>query len=98
MIATKIQQGVTRERILDDIRESVGETFCRQHLIERQDLANLERAYGLQRAQRHGNNQQSVLAWISEWESSTESKSPVLYYKFQGEEDKNRYYLTTDNF
>ncbi|XP_068753304.1 uncharacterized protein [Montipora capricornis] len=44
MIAAKIHQGVTRERILANIRESVGETFCRQQLLERQDLANLERA------------------------------------------------------
>ena len=51
MIAAKIQP-----RILDDIRENVGETFQRQHLIERQDLANLERAFGLQRVQRHGND------------------------------------------
>ena len=98
MIAAKIQQGVTMERILDDIRESVCETFQRQHLIERQDLANLERAFGLQRVQRRGNNQLSVLAWIGEWESSEQSESPVLYYKFQGEEDKNGYDLTTDDF
>ena len=98
MIAAKIQQGVTRERILDDIRESVGETFRRQHLIERQDLANLERAFGLHKVQRHGNDQQSVLAWISEWESANESENPVLYHKFQGEEDKNGYDLTTDDF
>lgn len=68
IIAAKIQQGVTRERILHVIRENVGETFCRQHLVERQDLANLERAFGLQRVWRHGNKQLSVLAWIDEGE------------------------------
>ena len=73
MIAAKIQQGVTRERIIDHIRESLGETFQRQH------LANLESAFGLQRVQRHGNDQLSVLAWIGEWQSSEESESPVLY-------------------
>ena len=75
MISAKIQQVVTRERILDHICESVAETFQRQH------LANLERAFGLQRVQRHGNDQLSVLAWIGEWESSeeSESESPVLY-------------------
>ena len=57
-----------------------------------------ERAFGLQRVQRHGNDQLSVLAWIGEWESSEESESPVLYYKFQGEEDKNGHDLTTDDF
>ena len=92
MIAAKIQQGVTRERIIDHIPESVGETFQRQH------LANLESAFGLQRVQRHGNDQLSVLAWIGEWQSSEESESPVLYFKFQGEEDKNGYDLTTDDF
>ena len=47
MIAAKIRHGVSRERVLDDIRQSVSSTFHRQHLVDRQDLANLQRACGM---------------------------------------------------
>ena len=53
-------------------------------MLARKDLANIERAYGLQTVQRHVNDQQSVLAWITEWKQSEED--PVLYYKLQGQE------------
>ena len=98
MIAAKIQQGVSRERILDDIRESVSATFHRQHLVDRQDLANVERAFALQNVQRHNNDHQSVLSWIGEWESEMGDESPVPFCKFQGEEAKDEYVLPNDDF
>lgn len=66
MMAAKIQHGVSRERILDNIRQSVNSTF------NRQDLANLQRAYTLK----------NVLSWIGEWESEMGHQSPELYCKF----------------
>ena len=98
MIAAKIKNGVSRQRILDDIRESVSKAFHRQHLIDRQDLANIERAFDLQNVQRHSNDLQSVLAWISEWKSDKGEESPVLYLKLQGEEAKVGYDLPIDDF
>lgn len=98
MIAAKISNDVSRQRILDDIRKSASETFHRQHLLDRQDLANLERAFALQNVQRHDNDVESVLAWISEWTSDTGEENPVLYLKLQEEEAKDGYDLPTDDF
>ena len=83
--AAKIQQGVLREKILDDIRDSVTENnFFRHHLLEKKDLLNIERAFGLKDFQRHINDQDSVLAWITEWEQSADT-NPILFCKFQDE-------------
>lgn len=81
-IAGKLQQGVTKEKILQDIRESVGVQFYRDHLIDKQDMANISRSYALDEIERHPNDMLSVLAWISEWEK--DDANPVLYYKLQG--------------
>lgn len=88
MMAAKIQHGVSRERILDNIRQSVNSTFNRQHLVDRQDLANLQRAYTLK----------NVLSWIGEWEGEMGHQSPVLYCKFLGEDAKGEHVLPSDNF
>ena len=61
-LAAKIQQGVPREKILDDIRDSETENnFFRHHLLEKKDLLNIERAFGLKDFQRHINDQDSGL-------------------------------------
>ena len=65
-IAAKLQQGVSKEKILDDIRNNVGAEFLRDHIIDKQDVVNIRRAYGLEEVQRHANDQTSVLAWIQE--------------------------------
>ncbi|KXJ25287.1 hypothetical protein AC249_AIPGENE14600 [Exaiptasia diaphana] len=90
-IAAKIQQGVTRDHILNDVRKSVTDDFKRHHLTERKDMDNIIRSYGLNNVQRHTNDQQSVLAWLREWESSDEMENPVLYYKRQGVEADDGY-------
>ena len=81
-IAAKLQQGVSKEKILDDIRNNVGAEFLRDHIIDKQDVVNIQRAYGLEEVQRHANDQTSVLAWIQEWQNST--SNPVVWYKLQG--------------
>ena len=87
-IATKIQQGVSADKILDDIRQSMPDTLHRHHILDKKDISNIQQAYGLKNLQRHANDQQSVLAWIQEWKSSPDT-NPILYYKMQGEEDEN---------
>ena len=71
-----------KDKILDDIRDNVGSQFHRDHIIHKQDLANIQRAYGLEDIIRHSNDQTSVLAWIQEWENC--ENSPIIYYKLQG--------------
>ena len=83
-LAAKMQQGVPRERILNDIREGVTEDqFLREHLVEKNDLFNIQRAFGLKDYQRHQNDLDSVLAWITEWNQSPDT-NPILFQKFQG--------------
>ena len=55
--------------------------------MERRDLHNIGRAFGLDEVPRHGNDQESMLLWIKEWESTR--NNPVLYYKLQGSESEN---------
>ena len=83
--AAKIQKGVSKEKILDDIRDDIGSSFFRHHLVDNADLNNIKRSFSLDEIQRHINDQQSVLSWIKEWETS--GSNPILYYKLQGEEN-----------
>ena len=77
-----MKQGVTKQKILDDIRESIGAQFARDHLIDKQDIANIKRRGGIDEIQRHPNDMMSVLGWIHELNSK--EHRPVLYYKLQG--------------
>ena len=61
-IAAKLQQGVSKEKILDDVRNNVGTEFLCDHIIDKQDVINIQRAYGLEEVQRHPNDQTSLLA------------------------------------
>lgn len=81
-IAQKLQMGVSKEQILDDIRDSVGEKFSRIHLIDGKDLGNISKSCGLDNVERHSNYQTSVLTWLEELGES--EKNPILYHKLQG--------------
>ena len=61
-IAAKLQQGVSKEKIPDDVRNNVGTEFLRDHIIDKQDVISIQRAYGLEEVQRHPNDQTSLLA------------------------------------
>lgn len=95
-VAAKLKQGVSREKILDEVRDSVSGNLGRYHLIAQKDLANIERAYGLRNVQRHSNDQQSVLAWIEEWRQS--EHNPILYYKLQGQDAEEGFDLMKEDF
>lgn len=86
-VASKLAKGVTKERILDDIRSSVQGAdhtgFQRHHLIGKEEIKNIRNAFGLHDVRRHANDQTSLLSWIQEWRES--DSNPVLYYKLQGD-------------
>ncbi len=44
-IAEKLTAGVEFQRILDDVRDSIGDTCKRIHLLTRKYLNNIEKAY-----------------------------------------------------
>lgn len=83
-ICGQLAQGVTFERILDDIRDNVGTRFDRIHLVTRKDIANIEKAYGLKGVEKHPIDAVSVGAWIEELKTKGED-NPVLLVKSQGQ-------------
>ena len=68
-VAAKTQQGVSIDRILDDIRESVHGNMNREHLITRQDILNIRRQYNKEGIERHHNDHTSLQAWVEELKS-----------------------------
>ena len=85
-IAGKLVQGVTYDKILDDIRNSVSDNFKRIHLIQRKDTNNMERAFKLEGGQRHHDDATSVAAWVEEMRGMGDDNVD-LYYKPQGADD-----------
>ena len=54
-IAAKLQHGVSMERILDDIRDSVTDKLGWKHLVTRQDLHNVKAHFNIDGIIRHKN-------------------------------------------
>ena len=48
VVTAKLVEGVTIDRVLDDIRDSVSGTIEREHLMNRQDIHNIEYKLNLQ--------------------------------------------------
>lgn len=81
-IAAKLQSGVSMDRILDDIRNSINNKLGHKHLITKQDLYNIRTQFSIDDVIRHKNDSASVMAWVSEM--GTLDYNPVLAYKPQG--------------
>ena len=89
-IANQLQQGVTIERIMDNIRNNIAGGITREHLVSKQDVHNVKNQYNIEGIIRHANDQTSVCAWVEELKSSP--NNPILLFKAQGEvqpEDMN---------
>ena len=98
-IAALLQRGVSRERILEDIREQAlqhSDNFTRSHLTRKKDLSNIMNSFGIDEVQRHADDQKSVRAWVEEWSES--ENNPVLFCKFQGEPAPDGMDLGNDDF
>ncbi|KAL4132485.1 hypothetical protein QTP88_009625 [Uroleucon formosanum] len=83
-IATKLSQGVTFKRILDDVRENIGNSLKREDLITRSDLHNIKQKYNLnlKDGQFHKSDATSVDIWVEQMKK--EENNCVIYYKRQG--------------
>ena len=91
-IAAKLQQGVTVEKILDEIRDTlVDGGIHREHIVTRQDINNVRLQYNIEGIQRHPNDLTSVCAWVEEMH--TLPYDPVVLFKCQGEQQPQH----TDN-
>ncbi len=52
-LVNKLQQGITMDRILDDIRDSLDNGIGREHLVTKQDLHNIKATYNIEGSMRH---------------------------------------------
>ena len=81
-IASKLQEGVNIDKVLDNIRENVSATLGREHLVNKQDVRNIQKQFNVDGIQKHTTDSQSVHAWVQELQSG--EYDPVLLYKVQG--------------
>ena len=90
LIATKIQQGVAVDRIMDDVRESIryGDVPDREHLITTKDVQNIKKSMNMRNIQKHHSDPASVQIWVSQLREN-DSYNPVLYFKQQGDVDES---------
>ena len=82
-IAAKLHNGVSIERILDDIRDS-GKQINRGHLATRQDIHNIKNNYNIEGVSRHMNDLSSVNIWVEQLQSC--EYNPVILHKTQGKQ------------
>ena len=82
-IATKLQEGVQIEKILDDVRDSIknGE-LGREQLLTRQDILNIKKKLNIGCVTKHSNDLLSTCAWVDELKLA--QYNPVLRFKPQG--------------
>lgn len=87
-IAARLRSGVSVDKILDSIRDDVGyDNVKRQHLVDRQEIRNINRAFAIDLGTRCEDDQKSVAMLVNEWEG--QSFNPVLFKKYQGESLEN---------
>ena len=97
-IAGKLAQGVTLDKLLDDVRSSVSDNFKRVHLLQRKDTHNIERIFKLEGGQRHHDDATSAAEWVEEmrekgegnvvenrdWQLNQHNTVVLLYTVFTG--------------
>ena len=82
-IAVDLVQGISFDKILDNIRDNIGSLIDRSHLVTRKDLYNIEKCFGLRKIERH-KEAMSVHLWVHECVSN-EKHCLILLYKPQGQ-------------
>ena len=83
-IAVDLVQGISFDKILDSIRDNIGSSIDRSHLVTRKDLYNIEKCFGLRKIERHKEDAMSVYLWVHECVSN-EKHCLILLYKPQGQ-------------
>ena len=96
-IARKLSKGVTIERVLDDVRDTISSDLNRLHLLTRKDIFNIERAFSLRSIEKHKDDATSVAILMEELNQS-DKESPVLLYKQQGKCLQEHKFLNKSDF
>ena len=82
-IAAQLATGVSMDKILDNVRESITDHTERIHLLTKKDLYNIEKSFNVRKEQRHNDDATSVRIWVEEMRQREDN--PVLLYKPQGQ-------------
>ena len=83
-IAGDIAQGISIDKLLDNVRDTIGSTIERMHSLTGEKRHNIERSFGLRRAEKHKDDALSVHLWVEEVRNQGQN-NPVLFYKPQGQ-------------
>ena len=86
-IAAQLQQGVSMQRIMDDVRDNTSSGITREHLLTKQDIHNIKNLYNIEGVMRHANDHTSVCAWVKELQALP--YNPILVFKPQGEQQSD---------
>ena len=84
MIAAKLLQGISIDKIMDSIHDEMSGRVYREHLTTRQDILNIKRRLNIGCIQKHTNDQSSVSAWVQDLNDASNDYSPILIFKSQG--------------
>ncbi|XP_033633577.1 uncharacterized protein LOC117295121 [Asterias rubens] len=77
-VIAKVERGISRDSIMDDMRDSKGERR-RQELMRQKDI---KKSLDVMTYLKQRNEKDSVLAWIQQWEKTEEN--PILFFKMPG--------------
>ena len=98
IIAAKLHEGISIEKILDSVRDNLTEgQIGREQIISRQDILNIKHRLNIDSIMKHSNDLLSTCAWVQEMEQMV--YNPVLLFKPQGpKENDESIYLSDDDF
>ena len=87
-IAAQLQNGVSIDKIMDNIRNKVHSTIKREQLVTRMDVQNIKRQYNIECIEKAKNDLLSVQAWVDQLESL--EYNPITIFKVQGEQQSEQ--------
>src|SRR6218665_2348093 len=84
-LAGKLALRIPLVTILREVRNTLNGQLTRLHIVTKQDLSNIEKAFHLNKPERrHGDDATSVSAFVHSYDGK--DNSPILAYKQQGAE------------
>ena len=95
LIAAKLHEGVSIEKILDSVRDTLSDgQIGREQIVSRQDIRNIQRQLNIDSITKHSNDLLSTCAWVQEM-----AYNPVLLFKPQGPQENDKSLnLSDDDF
>ncbi len=73
-------KGISFDKILDGVRDSIGSSLDRSHLVTKQDLYNIKKSYNIRKIERHKDDA-AMSVHLCVQECIVERNNPILLYK-----------------